>query len=171
MSYIPCIRDKYEVSAYSKKENDKKINAYWQGFLNDQGIEALNTYDFTADIVENFFENLEVYQDVFVDIVERYKNATGKQAIVNVSDDGASVTDVVNAEFFNREDELSDAEISSTPLSVLLARTVYECMMHWLDMHRDELGVSMLDNMNGEEYEKIKEAVLHGERNNEYTKE
>lgn len=171
MSYIPCIREKYEVNTYGKIENNEKINAYWQGFLNDQGIETLNTYDFTADIVENFFENLEVYQDVFVDIVERYKNATGKQAIVNVSEDGAGVTDVVNAEFFNKEGDLSDEEIGSTPLSVLLARTMYECMMHWLDMHRDELGVSMLENMNDEEYEKIKGAVLHGERTNEYTKE
>lgn len=171
MSYIPCIRDKYEVNAYSKKENDEKINAYWQGFLNDQGVETLSTYDFTADIVENFFENLEVYQDVFADIVERYKNATGKQAIVNASEDGENVTDVVNAEVFNREGDLSDAEIGAIPLSTLLARTMYECMMHWLDMHRDELGVSILDNMNDEEYEKIKEAVLQGERTNEYTKE
>lgn len=171
MSYIPCIREKYKTSIYTKEEKEKELNAYWQGFLNDQGIETLNTYDFTVDIVENFFENLEVYQDEFADVIDRYKNVTGKPATINMSEDDMLITDVVNTELFNKDDDFSEEDIKSTSLPVLLARTMYECMMHWLDMHRDELGVSMLDGMGDAEYENLKDAVLHGIRTNKYTEE
>lgn len=166
MSYIPNIRKKYKVG-FSGEEDRSEINPYWHGFLNDKDYDAMLTYDFAANTVENFFENLDIYQEVFSDIIKRYAEVHGESTETAIYDE--SEQDVVNTPVFNKPGELSDEDIKSVSLQALLARTMYECMMEWLDMQRNELGVSMIDEMSEEEFEKIKHAVLSGKRRTEYT--
>ena len=60
MSYIPNIREKYKESRAG--EEKKELNPYWQGFFNDSSHDAMLTYDFAINTVEQFFENLDIYK-------------------------------------------------------------------------------------------------------------
>lgn len=170
MSYIPNIRDKFGATRFDKNTDGNKINPYWQGFLDDKGVETLKAYDGACDIVRNFFENLDVYRDDFQELVENYKDATGKTAAVSFPDDyGETEDDVVNAPVFNKDKIITAEELKETPFQALLLRTIYECLMDWMEMSRNEIGVSILDSIPEDQYEKLQDKVLSGRRCHEYT--
>lgn len=108
-----------------------------------------------------------VHQEGFSDIIARYESVTGTSTAAVIHKQAEA--DVVSMPVFNKLGELTDEDIKSVSLQTLLARATYECLMEWLEMQRDELGVSMIDGMQEEEYEKIKKAVLRRERKTEYT--
>lgn len=169
MSYIPNIRKKYDEGRFGTKKDGMEVNAYWQGFLNDRGIEALRDYDMAMDAVENFFENLDIYNEDINDAIREYVEATGMSAAIAFTE--KPLNDVVNVGVLNKETDMTEEDYFTVSLRTILMRSVYECMMHWMDMHRDEFGVSLIDNMPEDEYEKVVDKVLSGDRKNEYTEE
>lgn len=48
---------------YNREEGEEEQNAYWQGYMNDSGVEEMKTYDFAIQDAENFFYNLDCYED------------------------------------------------------------------------------------------------------------
>ena len=72
MSYIPNCRPKYQKDAtpvpYVKTEDipEKEINPYYYGLLEGDDKEFLRGYDYnTVDVVNNLFDNLDVYVSEF----------------------------------------------------------------------------------------------------------
>ena len=72
MSYIPNCRPKYQKDAtpvpYVKTEEipEKEINPYYYGLLEGDDKEFLRGYDYnTVDVVNNLFDNLDVYVSEF----------------------------------------------------------------------------------------------------------
>ena len=170
MSYIPNIRNKYENGRFGlKKEGNIEVNSYWQGFLNDSGVNALRDYDMAMDAVESFFENLEVYNEDINDAIREYVEATGMPAAIAFTE--KPLDDVVNVDVLNKETDMTEDDYRTVSLRTIFMRTVFECMMHWMNMHRNEFGVSLLDDMPEDEYNKIVDKVLSGERKNQYTEE
>lgn len=55
MSYIPDTREMYD--ALAKAYGKKKLNPYWEKFLNDRDKDRVLEYDFATEQGKSFFEN------------------------------------------------------------------------------------------------------------------
>lgn len=114
MSFIPDTRHKTK-ECYPFVKDPNEENAYWQGYLDDNGVQIVMGYDFAIEDAKCYFDNLDPATD----------NITQEKI----------------------DDMKQRFEIHA------------ECK-------RDEMIVSMLDDMDEEEYDKIVAAVKAGERNN-----
>lgn len=149
MTYIPDVRNKYENKPYQK---EKRLNAYWQKFLNKSDKEFVAGYDHCIeDVVSNLFNNLDVYENEL------------NRAWFADDDDREYDFDY---DFINDEkdfDEMTDEELSEIGRFNRVLKVMKKIVLHWTEMERDQLVVSMIDSMDEEEYEAIKKAVYEKE--------
>lgn len=169
MSYIPNIRQKYDNGRFGNCEGKKNVNSYWQGFLSDEGVQVLEVYDIVENIVENFFENLDVYREDIDEAIRDYEEETGKMATLSFTE--KTENDVVKMGPFDKASRMvaTTKNYATITARTVFVRAMFECMMHWMEINRDEIGVSILDGMPEDVYEKTVDKVLSGARKNEYT--
>lgn len=163
MSYIPDIRSKYKPIELRNDPDKQEINPYWEKFMSEDDQAVMDIYDLTADIVESFFSNLDVYQDVISESIREYEDATEESIAAAIYDEADP--DVVNAEVFDSTEYgiLPEDKMRTISFQTYMARILYECMHNWLEMHRNEIGVGVIDGMTPEEYEARKTEVLSEE--------
>lgn len=118
-------------------------DAYNQKYLNAHDSAEIRGYDWcTEEVVDNFFDNLEVYMgdDDYLHHILKEELPQHRQEIEDVE-----------WTFGNRGSEKREIKTYGD-----LLRSYLE---NWIEMHRDELITSMLENMSEDEYNKIKEEV------------
>ena len=142
MSYIPNTREKFKYN-FKTGKYDGQENGYRQEYLNDRDKEFVKGFDYAVNTIMNYFRNLDVFSEEFL------------KAGINTH---RIDTEAVVA------DDMSDEEIEALDEKTYLLGTVHDSMSDWLEMERNELIVSCLDNMSGASYEKNRKRVL-GEEN------
>ena len=157
MTYIPPVRYRLIPAFGTRKEPEK--NAYWQGYLNDEDTRELLAYDFTAEDIGAFWANLEDRTEPLLSALGREDCETLEEAGINV----AAIND-------DRDmDDLSEEEWNALSPETRLLCAVKCALEDVLETERNELVVSMLEDMSDEEYERIKAAVDAGERHTRFT--
>lgn len=132
-----------------KKRVNGKENPYWQGYLDNEGVNFLTGYDYARGIIDSAFDSLEndnIYGGMFRglgDCLEQYGDCL--------------TTDIANSDW----NALSDVE--------RIALIIREQLAYFFESDRDSLVTSLIDSMNDEEYEKIIVKVNSGERKTPYT--
>lgn len=120
--------------------------SYNEKYLNSQNQSEIIGYDWCAEmVVDNFFNNLDVYfdDDSYIMHVLNEKLPEGEQ----------EEYDMLFS--FTGKGE-SDKEHRKVETYMDLLRME---LLHWIEMDRDELITSMIDGMDQDEYKKIKERV------------
>lgn len=117
MSFIPDIR--HRTKKLFPYADPNETNDYWQGFLNDNGVDILFGFDVAVREVLTLIENLN--------------------------------------------DEADELDIKIQPKSLA---TIKEYFEDHLEIQRDGLGSSLLDEMDRSEYEAIRKEVESGKRVN-----
>ena len=149
MSYIPEIRKRETRTPFSKEFSK---NLYWQGYLNDQGVDVLSGYDMATDATENFFENIDVYADEF--------NQFGFDV------------EYIDTDTVMEDKELeaySDDEIRNMSTETRFVACMKAVILHWIELERNQIGVSLIENMDTEECDRIVKAVDQGTRKTIYS--
>ena len=155
MSYIPDCRPKYakdvEKPFANRKEtvNDTDINPYWSGLLNDNDKEYLSGFDYnTTNTVNNLFDNLDVYATEFEQI---------GLDVANIDFTVINGTDPYNDTEDEREckvlDDYSDEDIETMSMETKVCLLMKSILNHYIEMERDELITSMIENMDDSVYE------------------
>lgn len=136
MSYIPDTR-----RTYSKLYGKTKENSYYEGYLNDKDAEYVAGFDWVTDLVlRNLFHegNAEDVYDILVENVE------------NISKNEKLIVDLKTLPNDDRKD---------------IVKAIKFLVLDHIEMDRDELITSMIDNMDDDEFAKLKEAYNNGRRN------
>lgn len=152
MSYIPDIRDKYEPDfRCNKTDAEKQENAYYQGYLNEKDAEYLAGFDYAVeDTLESFCYNLDIYED---DILE------------SCEIDFDAFRDAFST-FIEREytdDELDLDTIDDKQIRLILA--LFRAFQHYAEMERDEMGTSLIENMEEADYDECRRKCKEGYKN------
>lgn len=171
MTFIPDVRNKKKITPFGKTDME---NGYWHGYLDNKDLEFMTGYDYCAEmVVSNFFNNLGVFSTDIKDALSLFNLSEGN------NEDEEDISEI--EEFFENIDnkvllttksldEFSDNEIAVMDKYTRLFKTIKDCLLNWIELERDELGVSMIEGMDEKEYKRIKEAVDKGERETCYTK-
>lgn len=135
MTYIPNVRKKYKENLFEHTEGVKELNPYYEGFLSREGKQAISGYDWAVDEVANIFytvtDNLEFEDEV-----------TEKR-----------VHDFINSD--KVVDEYDDYELAMYGATAVAIKTVKEELLKGLESYRNATIVSLIDNMDDDEYERI----------------
>ena len=123
MSIIPDCRNEHLVD-YRTGENKEELNPYYEGNLNAINKETVWGYDFAAEVTENFFFNLDVFE-----ILGDYIN------IDNIS------TDFLMLPYEEAEQKV-DEQNEDTQFVYHLRNSIFL----WMETHRDEMIVSLIEN-------------------------
>ena len=151
MSYIPDCRTKYvkDLEFPYKRHTDEQIdkneiNGYWYGLLDGTDREFVRGYDYnTTHVVNNLFDNLEVY-------------ATELESIgLDVSKVDTDIVNGVNPYSESSEDtrpykdlnDFSVEELQQLSEETRLMLFFKSILNDYIEMNRDELVTSMIDNM------------------------
>lgn len=138
MTYIPSARKKYKDNLFGNTQGAldiKELNPYYEGFLDKDGKASISGYDWAVDEIENFFMTI-------TDRIEFDDEVTEK-----------SVRDFINSD--KEIDEYDDFELAMYGASALAIKTVKEELFKHLESYRDETIVSLIENMDDDEYERI----------------
>lgn len=154
MSYIPDTRERFVTPLFESENQERKENGYWHGFLNEKDQEFVRGYDWANEMsVANFFNNLDVYggefEEIGIDVNEISEQLDGAVPFPFYNEDA-------NPEDYKDMDDFSEEEKERMNFATKLFLTMKSCLIDWIEMERDQLIVSMIDNMDDEEYEKIK---------------
>lgn len=147
MSYIPNIREKYSSLFSVENHEGNKKNYYWQGYLNDKGIDILSGYDTCLEVIPNI--TLELQLGSFNDELKEKLN-------------------VALYEKYNIDREYSDLEMEC--FADVIANFIDFEVINRIEASRDDLGVYLIENMKDKEHEHIVKEVDSGRRKNVYTK-
>ena len=123
MSIIPDYRNEHLVD-YRTGESKEELNPYYEGNLNAINKETVWGYDFAAEVTENFFFNLDVFE-----ILGDYIN------IDNIS------TDFLMLPYEEAEQKV-DEQNEDTQFVYHLRNSIFL----WMETHRDEMIVSLIEN-------------------------
>ena len=128
MSYIPDTTVKYQMNIYGKETDNPKIpNGYYEGLLPDDYKKQLIDVDLTIDeAINTFFSNIDCYAD---DLSK-----------VGINTDDIDETSVVS-------DDLTEEDIKKLNLTTKQIGTIRDCLQHWLAHYRNDVIVSMIDNI------------------------
>lgn len=142
MSYIPNVREKYIESLYKNTKGSSKepeLNPYWEKLLDKDRETFLDGYDESIDTLDNCFINLDVYEDLF------------KDANINIKNIDYSI--ITNIE--KNYDEYTEEEINNMSLETKMIFLIRSMIFDYLERNRDEIVVSLIDDMNDDEYEQM----------------
>ena len=157
MSQIPSARQRFE------EGSNNKINPYFQGVLSEDDQNILIGYDSAIDSFNNLFCNLDVYEDEIARVLgEDFLKSVDIDIINGMSpypceednipfDINNPNTDKVNKNYKDIRD-ISDEELSKMSSSTKILLLMNNLINHWLEMDRDELNASMIDDMDEEEH-------------------
>jgi hypothetical protein len=131
MTFIPQTRPRYKeepLQSENAASGNKEFNPYWEGYLSNERKVAVAGYDFAVEnAIKTFFSNTIGSEDE--------------------PGEWEDIENMLGVEFEN------DGERT-------LARDIIEALRdslkEWCENTRDELVVSMIDEMFGDEYERIR---------------
>ena len=152
MSYIPDIRSRKRRKMYNTmtgKDAGTDQNSYWQGYLNKDDAMFLGAYDTAMSVVSDYFNNLEIDEDKFQEL--DIDITTVDQEIIASN---------------KKYSEYSDEECSDMSKETKMFLLLKENMFRFLESERNNIGVSMIDQMSDVEYEAIKSKADTGEYKN-----
>ena len=138
MSDIPNIRSFYKEPKFKNTNgasDELEENRYYEGYLNEDDSLLLAGYDDAITQVDDAFAALEIFKEDFDEIGFNIKNIDNN---------------IVHDKFFA---DLSDDEKASLSTETKLVLAMKQSVLMFLEMYRDELGTSMLDNMSDSDYE------------------
>ncbi len=135
------------MSLFPGCRNDKYYN---EDFLNETDKEYLRGFDYAIEcVMDNFFDNLDVHLDSNV------REGLEKELMKDQKHEYSFISDVSpDTEVVRQVETHADA--------------IRESMLEAAEMERDELITSMIDNMNNEEYEKLREVALKEHPDKDY---
>ena len=135
MSYIPDCRERFK-PVYGPKSNKDEINGYWEGYLNENDKEYINGWDIVADdVTASFFANITDFECLNEIFVSSEIESIGRYACIH---------------------RLDSEMPKDAPREVRFLRKLHEELVDWIESERDEMIVSMIDNMEVEEYKAIR---------------
>lgn len=120
MNFIPNIREKIVSTS-----EGKKLNEYYQGNLARENQYLLKGYDTSVDEIENFYNNMSLYEN-------ELKTALGKETLD------------INLAEINSNCEYTDDDWKKLSEETKLLITMKRCMYNWLELSRNELGISLM---------------------------
>ena len=154
MSYIPDCRPKYAKDVdkpyadRGEKPSDTEINPYWFGLLDETDKEFLRGYDYnTGNVVNNLFDNMDVYATEFDKIGIDVDDIDEK--IINGTDPFNEVQDERDCKLL---DDYSVDELDKRSEATRVCLLMKSIINHYIEMNRDELVTSMIENMDDTEY-------------------
>lgn len=159
MSYIPDCRAKYEKDVDKPCKNkatceENAINPYWYGLLQGEDKEFCAGYDWNTEMVlNNLFDNLEIYEEELEKVGIKVDDIDFD--VVNGAYDEANIT------FSEKADErevkwfpdYTDAELKKMNKATKIMLTLKFIVNHYIEMERDELVTSMIEDMSDEAHE------------------
>ena len=136
MSFIPPIRDRDKRNFPFTKDPSEK-NEYWQGYMNDDGVNQMIDFDYVTQVASFFFDNLgnyeqltdigeekaQILQDCFMEWMESERNEFGVDIMDGMNED--EYNDIVEAveagyrhnyctDLKNVEDDGNEDQLEST---------------------------------------------------------
>lgn len=152
MSYIPDCRTKYEKDISKpykgmEKVDEKAINPYWYGNLKGDDALFVAGYDWnTEQVVNNLFDNLDVYASEFNSIGLDVRDID--RDIVNGAYNECNI--LFNQEFADTRPVKWFNEYSQEDIDEMNDATKFTLMMkyilnHYIEMNRNELVTSMIE--------------------------
>ena len=155
MSYIPDCRPKYAkdieepYSDRKAKSSDTEINPYWSGLLDGADKEFLQGFDYnTSNVVNNLFDNINIYATEF--------ESVGLD-VEDIDTEIIEGTDPFNEVQSEKEckllDDYSDDEIKTMSDATKVCLLMKSILNHYIEMNRDELVTSMIENMDETVYQ------------------
>lgn len=149
MSFFQDVRSRY---AFRVNENTPaRPNPYYQKFVSEKDGEFLDGYDWVADnLIENCFANLDIYTEDLEDFGLTNEQEAQLRILFAKMDLNALAIPA---------DEAEDKKIAqSASIETVLAMWFRNCLLHYMEMNRNELVTSMIEGMDENEYrEKYKE--------------
>lgn len=135
MTYIPDCRERFK-PIFNAKCNENEINDYWDGYLNEKDKEYIKGWDIvTKDIIPSFLANISDFECMNEVFVKSEIEEAGKYDCI-----------------FELDTDISE----NAPKAVRFLRKLHEELVEWIEGERDEMIVSMIDNMDEEEYNAIR---------------
>ena len=130
--------------------NCRTDESYNQKYLTGNDKEFVRGYDCAKMVVDNFFNNLNVYFDID-SFVMHFMNT-------NVPEELEEEYEVEHS-FGNINPEIRDVKTYGD--------LIRSNLLDWIEKDRDELITSMIDGMDAEEYAKARENAVQEETNND----
>ncbi len=131
---------------YNKKKI-KELSAYRDSYLNNNDKEFMAGFDWCIDhVIKPFFCNINIYDKELKSI-----SYFSKEIFSDI--DNEMIVDertILNNDYSNEE-------LSKMNDKTKFFKVLKECMEHWIDVERDELVVSMLDDRNVIDFDNQKE--------------
>lgn len=161
MSYIPNCRPKMAKeagSAYRKTSEipEDEINAYYYGLLESPDKDFVCGYDWNTErVINNLFDNLDIYANKFEEIGINIDDVDTD--IVNGAYDEANIN--FNNEFADKRPvkwycqyDIEEIEAMNTPTKLMLLMKYI--INDYIEMQRDELVTSMIEDMDDKDHER-----------------
>lgn len=143
MSNIPVIRNLHRGELFSHRSSDKeRLNAYFEGYLNESDANVLLGFDFAMEAVGNAIA-YDLAEEDFSNLSLDYSKVDFEKVRRFVEDDGYDP-------FESADDE--ELSLLSTETKVLMV--LYRVIIHRIEDARNSQGVSMIESMGDEEHEK-----------------
>ncbi len=159
MSYIPNARGKYTEQLYKNTRGASakpEPNPYWHGLNDDYGKSELFGFDEAVGALNNLFDNLDVYETEIEEIfgegaLEQYDEmkTDGESPYAP----GTNGYDEPNPKYrdLNTYEYEERQKMSQITKAMLLFKRMAN---NWLEMERDEINVSLLDNLDNKQYDR-----------------
>ena len=146
MSYTPNTKEQYRDPLLAgKKENGEPVeNAYYHGYLNDKDASEIFGYDYASDTFDVLFHNLDIYDDVFEELG------------IDINKDAPDLKAIYEKRMLS---EYSEDELCQMSQTTKICKAFHDIVLHWLNMERDEIVTGMIDSMDEDEYDEIKNKV------------
>ncbi len=159
MSYIPNIREKFEKNIITgETKNDENgypiANAYWEGYLKEDDAREIYGIDTAISEIDNLLAYNAEHFDDYAEILGIEEGMLTEKECEFVFEDN---TDVLS---------LSEKDMNNYSKKALFMKALKQAIIDWFEIVRDETGVSMIDNMDEDEYEaRVKEVDKDGDQN------
>ena len=143
---VPNIRDTKTITPYLSITEE---NAYYQGYLKEEDANYIAGYDACVNEFENYLYNLDILEDAEILGELRREN-----------------WDELYSQFLDTEntDNEMDIQMVKSPICRLLL-TLARGFFEYAEGERNMMGVSILDNMSEEEYDKQVKKCKNGYKN------
>lgn len=117
--------------------NCREDEDYNQKYLNEKDSENIVGYDIAVEVMDSFFDNIDVYPILSkVGILE-------EEIDLNIYDNDKKL------------EEYSEDEIDRMSKSTKILVALRQSLKSWMEKTRNETIVSMIEGMNGEEFDSI----------------
>lgn len=132
----PYCKPRFQNTKGSTQET--RPNFYYEGNLSESDASYLAGFDWAVEMgVKNFFENIDTYFDELEEC--------------GIDDIRLSKLNKAISDYFETKKAGKDFDLDQlTDSQVRLAITLLDSMLHWLEIQRDELGVTMIENTDDE---------------------